>query len=79
LTNFEANATQLDCDFSTFKSCNWKNDIRGLEKWRVNDHNHMGLTDGQIYFKNNEPKVKIGPQNGDRNGNKSSSLIISID
>jgi len=39
----------------------------------------MGLTDGQIYFKNNEPKVKIGPQNGDRNGNKSSSLIISID
>ena len=36
----------------------------------------MGLTDGQIYFKNNEPKVKIGPQNGDRNGNKGNSLFI---
>lgn len=67
LTSFNLNQTQLDCDFSNFKTCNWKNDIRGIEKWKVNDPYNMGFTDGQIYFQKNAPKIKIGPQNGDRN------------
>ena len=66
LTNFDSNSTLLDCDFSSFKSCNWKNDIRGIEKWRTNDQYNSGLTDGQIYFQKNAPNIKIGPQNGDR-------------
>jgi hypothetical protein len=68
LANFDSNSTLLDCDFSSFKSCNWKNDIRGIEKWRINDQYNSGFTDGQIYFQKNAPNIKIGPQNGDWTG-----------
>ena len=71
--------SKLDCDFEEGNLCNWVNDkTRGVEKWTLNDQNDWGITYGQQYFKSIDYRLKIGPQDGDATGNKSSFQNIHI-
>ncbi|RNA22038.1 blastula protease 10-like, partial [Brachionus plicatilis] len=62
------------CSFEKNSLCQWKNDkARSTQDWVFNRPELKGYTETQHYF--SKTRVKLGPQNGDRLGNKNKDSL----
>ncbi|CAF0843095.1 unnamed protein product [Brachionus calyciflorus] len=65
---------KMSCNFDRNNFCQWNNDkSRSTMDWNFNKPELNGITETQYYF--SKTRVKLGPQNGDRLGNKSGNYI----
>lgn len=67
----------VTCSFEKNNLCLWINDrARSTQDWVFNRPELNGLTETQHYF--SKTKVQVGPQNGDRFGNKSKLNFFNV-